>query len=137
MAAVRMMTWIARIVGVSTLLLGLTFWVTNINSAPIHMLFGITFALSFLLLSIIMQFTQGMRLLGTVGIIYALILPVFGITQVNLLLGDWHWLIQVAHLLVGLGALTLIQITSLRYQRLKQPVSEYAISRKNITQAER
>jgi hypothetical protein len=73
MTAVRIINWIARIAGVIALLLGLTFWVTGITSIPsIHMLVGITFALSFLILSIIMVFSSGVRLLGVVGIIYAL-----------------------------------------------------------------
>src|SRR5215472_19382369 len=120
MAAVRILTWIARIVGMGALLLGLTVWITGINIVAIHMLFGLTLTLSFLILSIIMVLTGGMRVLGLAGIIYALIVPVFGITQDALLPGDWHWLIRVAHLLVGLGAIILTGIISSRYRRLKQ-----------------
>jgi hypothetical protein len=125
MTAVRIINWIARIAGVIALLLGLTFWVTGINSIPnIHMLFGITLTLSFLILSIIMVFTSGMRLLGVVGIIYALILPVFGVTQAGLLVGDLHWLIRLAHMLVGIGALMVVQAIYTRYMRLKQPLQQ-------------
>src|SRR5579871_3764956 len=110
MTAVRILTWIARIAGVGALLLGLTFWIIGINIVAIHMLFGLTLTLSFLIVSIIMMLTGGMRVLGVAGIIYALIVPIFGVTQAGLLTGDLHWLIRVAHMLVGLGALTLIQI---------------------------
>jgi hypothetical protein len=61
-----------------------------------------------------------MRLLGAIGIVYALIVPVFGVTQTALLVGSLHWLIQTAHLLVGLGALALAGILGTRYLRLKQ-----------------
>jgi hypothetical protein len=54
----------------------------------IHMLFGLTLTLSFLIVSIIMVLTGGMRVLGLAGIIYALIVPVFGVTQDALLPGD-------------------------------------------------
>jgi hypothetical protein len=125
MTAVRIINWIARIAGVIALLLGLTFWVTGITSIPsIHMLVGITFALSFLILSIIMVFSSGVRLLGVVGIIYALILPVFGITQTGLLVGDLHWLIRLAHMLVGIGAMLVIQTIYTRYMHLKQPIQQ-------------
>jgi uncharacterized membrane protein YuzA (DUF378 family) len=127
MTAVRIINWIARIVGTITLLLGLTFWVTGINSIPnIHMLFAITFTLSFLILSIIMVFVRGVRLLGVAGIIYALIIPVFGISQVTLLVGDLHWLIRLAHLLVGIGALMVVQTIYTRYMHLKQPIQQTA-----------
>jgi hypothetical protein len=125
MTAVRIINWIARIAGAGALLLGLTFWVTGLNSIPgIHMLFGITLTLAFLILSIIMVFTSGVRLLGVVGIIYALILPVFGVTQAGLLVGDLHWLIRFAHMLVGIGALMVIQTIYTRYVRLKQPLQQ-------------
>jgi hypothetical protein len=125
MTAVRIINWIARIAGVVTLLLGLTFWVTGLNSIPgIHMLFGITFTLSFLILSIIMIFARGVRPLGVVGIIYALIIPVFGVTQAGLLVGDLHWLIRLAHMLVGIGAMMVIQTIYTRYQLLKQPAQQ-------------
>ena len=119
MTAVRIIVWIARIAGVGALLLGLLFWIAQIDLISVHMLLGITLGLAFLILSIVMVFTGGMRLLGIVGIVYAFILPVFGLTQSRLLIGNLHWLIQVAHLLVGLGALTLVQGIYTRYGRLK------------------
>ncbi len=125
MAAIRIITWISRIAGVITLLLGLTFWITGLNSIPgIHMLFGIVFVLSFLILSIIMLFISETRLLGAIGIVYALIIPVFGITQAGLLIGDLHWLIRLAHMLVGIGAMWMIQVVYTRYQRIKQPTKQ-------------
>jgi len=128
MTAIRIITWISRIAGVITLLLGLTFWITSLNSIPgIHMLFGIVFVLSFLILSIMMVFTRGVRLLGAIGIVYALIIPVFGITQAGLLAGDLHWLIRIAHMLVGIGAMGVIQAVYTRYQRIKQPTKQAVI----------
>lgn len=136
--ATRIIAWIALIVGVCALLLGLTRWATgNDIVRNVHMTFGIILAFSFLILSIIMVATGGMRLWGVVGIVYSLILPVFGLTQSQLLPGNLHWLIQVAHLLVGLGALTLILIMYIRYGRIKQSVAEQARSRSTITQTGR
>ncbi len=136
--ATRIIAWIALIVGVCALLLGLTRWATgNDVVRNVHMTFGIILAFSFLILSIIMVATRGMRLWGVVGIVYSLILPVFGFTQSLLLTGNLHWLIQVAHLLVGLGALTLILIMFIRYERLTKPGAEQTGSRSTITRAGR
>ena len=137
MAAVRILTWIARIAAMGALLLGLIVWITGINIVAIHMLFGLTLTLSFLIVSSIMVLTGGRRVLGLAGIIYALIVPVFGVTQDALLPGDWHWLIRVAHLLVGLGALTLIQILSTRSQRLKQLEASQPAAQQAVFQTER
>lgn len=110
MVAVRIIQWIGGIAGLGALVLGLLFWIANINLTNIHMLFGILIALALLVLGIIAVSTRGVRMLGVVGIVYALILPAFGLTQRMLLIGDTHWLIRALHLLVGLGALALVGI---------------------------
>jgi hypothetical protein len=120
MTAVRLLRGIAGVAGLGALTLGLLFWIANLNFISLHMLFGLIVALSLLTLGIVGVFTRGMRLLGAIGIVYALFVPVFGVTQATLLVGSLHWLIQTAHLLVGLGALALIGILSIRYLRLRQ-----------------
>ena len=58
--------------------------------------------------------------LGIIGIVYAFILPLLGMNQETLLIGNLHWLIQVIHMLVGVGSLALAGVISVRYRRLKQ-----------------
>ena len=120
MTVVRVIQWIAGIAGLVALVLGLLFWIAQIDLINIHMLFGLTVALALLVLSIVMVATSGMRVLGAIGIVYAFILTVFGYTQSGILTGSTHWLIQVLHLLVGLGALALTGIMATRYVRLKR-----------------
>src|SRR2546421_12601130 len=119
MTTVRIIQWIAGLAGLAALVLGLLIWFANIDFINIHMLLGLIVALSLLVLGIIAVFTRGLRVLGAVGIVYALIVPAFGLTQSTMLIGNLHWLIQTAHLLVGLGALALIGIIGARYLRLK------------------
>jgi|SRR2546430_17375247 len=126
MTIVRVIQWIAGIAGLCALILGLLFWIAQIDFISFHMLFGLIVALALLILGIVAVFTRGMRLLGVVGIVYALIVPIFGLTQSTLLIGSMHWLIQTAHLLIGLGALALMGGISTRYLRLKRPVAEVA-----------
>lgn len=134
MIAVRIIRVIAGIAGLGALTLGLLFWIVNMNFIGLHMLFGLIVALSLLILGIVGVFTGGMRLLGAIGIVYALIVPVFGVTQATLLVGSLHWLIQTAHLLVGLGALALIGVLSIRYLRLKQVTARGAAPERVTTQ---
>jgi hypothetical protein len=117
MIAVRILIWIARIAWLGAIILGLLFWITGIDLISLHILFGLTLGLSMLALCIVLVFTRGVRLLGIAGIVYAFILPIFGLTQTRLLVGNLHWLIQLAHLLVGIGAIVLVQIMSTRYER--------------------
>jgi hypothetical protein len=134
MTIIRIIQWVARIAGVIALLLGLSHWIAELNIINIHMLFGIIVALDMLVLGLLLLATARMRLLGLFSIVYAIILPIFGLTQFQLLVGSLHWLIQTAHLLVGIGALVYIQIVGLRYERLKQAqASGSTLSRESLT----
>lgn len=127
MIAVQITRWVASIIGLGALLLGLAFWLFHIDLINIHMLFGLIVTLSLLGLGIAMLFSRGLRLLGIISIIYAPILPIFGMTQSGLLIGDLHWLIRIAHMLVGIGALVLIGLIGARYQALKRKPGKTAL----------
>lgn len=135
--AVKILQWILRVIVLATLTLGITTWlalagvidphILENGLVEIHMLCGLTVAISFLINNIIMLFTRGVRVLGGVGIIYALVIPVFGLTQDMILPGSMHWLIQTLHLLVGVGALLLTEIMARRYRTIKQGGNHIAI----------
>ncbi len=114
-------TWIAHVPGIGTQLQGWLNWIANSTGFIFtHMLLGITFALLLLALSLIELLTGRMRLLGASGILYTLILTVLGFTQTGLLVGPMHWLIQTAHVVIGFGALVLVQVISVRDARLRR-----------------
>src|SRR2546421_5113003 len=94
---------------------------THADFTNIHMLFGLIVALILLILAVMAVFTSGLRRLGAIGIIYALIVPIFGVTQQKILAGDLHWLIETTHLVVGFGALALIGAIGDRLTRRNTP----------------
>jgi hypothetical protein len=126
MITARIIQIISGIAGLGALTLGLLIWIANINVVNIHMLFGLTVTLALLVMSIIAVSTSGMRIWGIAGIVYALIVPVFGMTQFDILTGNLHWLIQTAHMLVGIGALVLTGTIGARYIALKRIVARPA-----------
>lgn len=93
---------------------------THANFTSVHMLFGLIVALALLILSIMALVTRELTQLGVISIVYALIMPIFGVTQQMILVGDLHWLVETAHLAVGFGALALIGTLSARLVRLNQ-----------------
>jgi hypothetical protein len=132
MRAVRIISLIARVALMTTMVLGLVFWIAQISflsmllnilvqigMTRIHVLLGLTGVLSFLILGIVAIFTRGIRLLGAGSMIYALLVPALGLTQSMILVGNLHWVIQAAHLLVGIGAMYLARGIEKRYQRLR------------------
>jgi hypothetical protein len=117
----RIVQIVAGIAGLLALVLGLAIWFVQANTViPVHMILGLIVTLGLLIVAIMAVFTSELRLLGIIGIIYAVFVPVFGLTQFNLLVGDLHWVIRIAHMLVGLGAMALIGNIGARYVRLKQ-----------------
>ena len=93
---------------------------THADFTNIHMLFGLLVAIALLILAVMAVFTSGLSRLGAIGIAYALIMPIFGVTQHMILVGNLHWLIEAAHLLVGFGAIAFIATISARFTRRKQ-----------------
>lgn len=119
MRFIRIAQIIIGLAGLTALALGLLHWVTGADIINAHMFFGLLVAIGLLLLGIVGAMTSGLRALGIVGIVYAPIIPIFGFAQRTMLIGDLHWLIQVAHMLVGLGALALMGAISARYLNRK------------------
>lgn len=116
---IRTIQIIVGMAGLGALTLGLLFWIATIELISIHMLFGLIVALSLLIISLVAIFNRDIRIWGIAGIIYALLLPVFGLTQSSILTGNLHWIIQALHMLVGLGAVFLAGTISARYARIK------------------
>ncbi len=98
---------------------------------------GIIFALLLLSLSLIQLLTGRMRLLGASGIVYTLILTALGFTQTGLLEGPMHWLIQTAHVVIGFGALALVQVISVRDARLRRSAATVPVPRATVPRAVR
>jgi hypothetical protein len=86
----------------------------------IHMLFGLLVTLVLLVMSIIALTARELRVWGIVGIVYAIIVPIFGELHSNILADNLHWLIQTLHALDGIGAIALVGFLGARYTTLKR-----------------
>jgi len=117
---IRILSWTGPLAGIGAITLGLLHWFFRISFLQIHMLFGVFVTLALLIAGSVAVFTKGLRVLGAIAIVFALIVPVFGITQMQILVGDFHWLIRVAHLLVGVAAVSLTERICGQYMQIKK-----------------
>ena len=117
---IRILKWTGQLAGLGAITLGLLHWFFHISFIEIHMLFGVFVTLALLIAGSVAAFTKGLRVLGAIAIVFALIVPVFGRTQMQILVGDFHWLIRVAHLLVGAAAVILTERICEQYMQIKQ-----------------
>nr|BBH85359.1 hypothetical protein KTC_01100 [Thermosporothrix sp. COM3] len=119
----HILKWVGPLSGVGAITLGLLHWFFHISFLELHMLFGFLVTLSLLLSGIIALLTRGIRVLGAIALVFVLIVPVFGLTQMLIFIGDFHWLIQIAHLLVGVAAVQIIEkICKHALQNKQKPV---------------
>lgn len=115
MTAIKTGSMAVRIAGVITLALGVFIWVGADSAAalrPVHMLAGIVVAVSLLALAV-HGLRAGVPVLPVVAIVWALILPVFGMTQASMTFLP-HVLIQVAHLAAGVVAIGLGEMIAMK-----------------------
>jgi hypothetical protein len=106
--AARITSWVVRLTGMTLVLLGLAIWTHRVPAiVPVHMGLGLTFVVA-LWVHAGVAARSGARLpLVTMTALWGLLVVGFGIGQRYLVLGPRHWLVEVAHLLVGIVAMAL------------------------------
>ena len=103
--AAKISQYTVRGLGLVALLLGLLFFGGDARGLiPIHMLLGLIVAVALLVLSVAAVMAQRAGL-GIGGIVVAVLLVVVGMGQGQMLPGDGHWIVQVVHILLGMGAI--------------------------------
>ena len=101
----------ARFAGLIQLGLGIIFWTGRASQLiSTHITIGTLLTIALLVLSFLAfraKISTGMVILA---VVWALGLPVWGLAQANLLPDAGHWIIQVLHLLCGIGAIGLAEM---------------------------
>jgi len=126
----RIASIVLRVCGVLALILGILFWTGNaLNLIPIHMLLGILVVLSLWVIGVGQAFSNGGSWpLAASALLVGLLALVLGMTQSSLLAGSFHWVIQVIHLLLGVLAVGIGQISAAR-ARITSAAHEEQLSR--------
>ena len=104
--AVTVANTLTRLTGVIQIVLGVLFWIGYATSLiPVHIISGTVLVLSLWTLAILAARAGAQTGLVVLSLIWGLITVALGLTQGALLVNSAHWIIQVLHLLVGLGAI--------------------------------
>jgi hypothetical protein len=111
-AAVKSIVLIARLLislfGLALIVLGILFWTGHaLSLLQLHTMLGGLFVICLWVLAVLGFLTPGCRTLALIVLIWSLIVPALGVTQLRLMPGADHWVIQTLHLLVGLIAMGL------------------------------
>jgi hypothetical protein len=104
--ATTVLQMLVRLSGLTLIVLGVLFWTGHaLTLIPVHMLVGFVLVLSLWTLAVLAARAGVHPGLVILAMLWGGLVPVLGLTQDRLLPGDAHWVIQVLHLLVGLGAI--------------------------------
>ena len=111
--------WLIRVTGLFQLILGVIFWLNqNDTLIPFHMLVGTIFVISLWIMAFLAARSGVSWKLTSLAFVWGLIVIILGVTQTGILPGSFHWLIDVLHLLLGLGAIGLGEALSARIKRI-------------------
>lgn len=101
---------LARLLGVVQIIVGLGIWFGMFGgAAPIHSILGSLFVLTMWIVAGIALFALPKRGVALFAMLWGGLVLWFGMAQTTLLVGSTHWAIRLAHLLVGVAALGLVE----------------------------
>ena len=122
-SSITPLRWIVRLIGFAALVLGIMLWTGNGAAyVKLHMWLGFIVTFALLLLIVISLLSRIGPMLPLLALVWAIVLPVLGIAQLRVVLGPNHWIIQVVHLVLGLGAIGLAETLGARSLRRRQLV---------------
>ncbi len=100
---------LGRLLGVIQILVGLAMWFGYASRAvAFHTIVGSVFVLVLWVLALIALFYLPKRGLALFALLWGAFVLWFGMAQTTMLVGQGHWAIRLAHLIVGLAAIGLV-----------------------------
>jgi hypothetical protein len=106
--SIVILRWVIRLAFLAGLLLGIVLWLGHGYSLlRLHMWIGFIVAFALLAIVIVSLLARVKPVLPVIALLWAIALPVIGIAQLHVMPGSGHWVIQVIHLILGLGAIGL------------------------------
>ncbi len=117
--AIRIASIVLSFSGLFALILGLLFWghlATHL--IPLHMLLGFLVVGALWVVGIGQAFFRGGSwALAAGAFIVGVLIAALGTTQTSLMVGEYHWVVQVVHLVLGLAAIAIGHIAAARYRK--------------------
>jgi len=102
--AIRIASMVLSLAGLLALILGLLFWTGSaLNLVSLHMLLGFLAVGALWIVGVAQALTRsGSWIIAIVAIVVGALMVVLGLIQSSLMMGEFHWVIRIVHLLLGL-----------------------------------
>jgi hypothetical protein len=116
---IRIASVVLSFAGLLALILGLLFWTNSaLNLIQMHMLLGLLAVGALWVIGIGQAFSRvGSWLLAACALVVGAAMIIIGLNQSALMLGPFHWVVQILHLLLGLLVIGIGHIGAARYRK--------------------
>ena len=117
--AIRIASAVLTLAGLLALISGVLFWTrTALNLMALHMLLGFLAVGALWVIGVAQAFAAGRSWVIAAGaLIVGAVMIVLGMMQSTLLPGEFHWIIQVIHLALGLLTIGIGHMAAARYRK--------------------
>lgn len=117
--AIRIASAVLTLAGLLALISGVLVWTrTALNLMALHMLLGFLAVGSLWVIGVAQAFAPGRSCVIAAGaLIVGAVMIVLGMMQSTLLPGEFHWIIQVIHLALGLLTIGIGHMAAARYRK--------------------
>ena len=116
---IRISSAVLSLAGLLALISGALFWTgTALNLMALHMLLGFLAVGALWVIGLAQAFAQrGSWIIAGCALIVGAVMIVIAMTQASLLPGEFHWIIQVIHLALGLLTIGIGHMAVARYRK--------------------
>ena len=117
--AIRIASAVLTLAGLLALITGVLFWTgTAPNLMALHMLLGFLAVGALWVIGVAQAFApRGSWVIAAGALIVGAVMIVFSMMQSSLLPGEFHWIIQVIHLALGLFTIGIGHVATARYRK--------------------
>jgi len=115
MSAGRLLLILLRVGGGLQVVLGIAFWTGHLYQyLGVHRAIGVGFVAVLWAVAALAMMDRDRRGLALFAIAWGLVIAALGFAQQRLVPGDWHWIVRVAHLAIGIAAIPIAERLSKR-----------------------
>ncbi len=117
--AIRIGSVVLSFAGLLALILGLLFWSHRaLNLVQLHMLLGVLVVGALWFVGVGQAvFKGGSWLVAACALILGALVLMLGMTQTSLMVGQYHWVIKIVHLALGLAAIAMGHVAAARHRK--------------------
>jgi hypothetical protein len=116
---IRIASAVLSLAGLLALILGFLYWTgTALYLLQMHMLLGLLAVGALWVIGIGQAFSKaGNWVIAACALVVGAVTIVIGVTQSSLMVGEFHWVIQIIHLVLGLLTIGMGHMGAARYRK--------------------